>query len=303
MKVKALPEVQGKAVAQKQSPDGGGTAVAGDLLAPAHQRGIEQPKDVKLVGDEASVGKETPGKALVDVAHVERDDAHVLAAWDVREGSFELGDGTAIDHFHEAFAAEVDDHGDEVARSKTPIAAEKVLIEADDVGPWVEAFATFELEMSIECAVEKSSGATEVPPHLLQIAVPLAGSEQRPSVALGVSSPFANARHRFGERLAARFAPKPPLTDGESNLRGAQRLVLDPDSPAVIAAHRDGGPSRAVHRPCWRNSCAPTRDSSGRGVGPYGDSGVDRRLRRTRSACRPRNAESKQYPRALNLAG
>ena len=124
---------------------------------------------MELVGDEPCVGKEALGKALVDVAHVERDDADVLATWDVRERVLELGDGTPIDEFHESLASEVDDHRDEVARPKRLVSAEKVLVEADDIRPRIQSLATLELEMPVECRIEKPCRAAEVATHLLQI--------------------------------------------------------------------------------------------------------------------------------------
>jgi hypothetical protein len=87
MKVQALPKVQSEAVAQQQAADGSRAALAGDLLAAAHERGIEQPKDVEFVGDEASVGEETACETLLDVAHIERDDAQVRPGMYASEAS------------------------------------------------------------------------------------------------------------------------------------------------------------------------------------------------------------------------
>src|SRR5258708_6873967 len=174
MQLESLPEVQGEAVAQQEPANGERATIAGDVLAPACERGVEQSQHVELVCDEPRVRKESLGKSLVDVAHVECDEPHILATWDVRESTFELGNGSAIDDLHQPLASEVDDHRDEVARSKLLVSSEEVLVEADDVGPWIEMLATFELEVPIERRVQKTGRTTEVSSHLLQVAVELA---------------------------------------------------------------------------------------------------------------------------------
>jgi hypothetical protein len=66
------------------------------------QCGVEQPKDVKLVGHEAGAGEETAGEALVRVAHVEGDEPDVVAAIDVPERCFELFDRATVDDLHDS---------------------------------------------------------------------------------------------------------------------------------------------------------------------------------------------------------
>src|SRR2546421_9874203 len=74
VQLEALPEVQVEAVSEQEPTDGGRAAVADDVLAPPGERGVEQAH-VELVGDEPGIGKEALGEALVDVAHIERDEA------------------------------------------------------------------------------------------------------------------------------------------------------------------------------------------------------------------------------------
>jgi hypothetical protein len=59
MKVQALPKVQSEAVTQQHAADSGRTAIAGALFASAHERRVEQPEDVELVGVEAPSGPRT----------------------------------------------------------------------------------------------------------------------------------------------------------------------------------------------------------------------------------------------------
>jgi hypothetical protein len=85
MNIEALPKVQLESVAQQQPTHAGRAAIARDLFTTAHEGGIEKAKDVEFVGDKSRVGEETARKSLVNVAHVERDEAHVLAPRNVRE--------------------------------------------------------------------------------------------------------------------------------------------------------------------------------------------------------------------------
>src|SRR2546421_10345197 len=207
VQLEALPEVQVEAVSEQEPTDGGRAAVADDVLAPPGERGVEQAQHVELVGDKPGIGKEALGEALVDVAHIERDEAHVLATGNIRERLLELGDGAPVDDFHQSLASKVDDHRDEVAGSKPLVSPKEVLVEPDDVRPWVQPLALLELQMPVKRAVEKASRTSEVSSYLLQVAVNLACAKQRSPIALGVPCAFANASNWLGEGSLTGFAP------------------------------------------------------------------------------------------------
>jgi hypothetical protein len=126
--VEPLPKVQAVAVAQKQTANGHRTPVAGDFDATLGQGGVEQPQDMKLVGDQASVGESASREALVGIAHVERDQANVVAPLDVRQRRLELLDGSSVHQLEEASTSDVDDHRDKVAWMQRLSAAKRVLV-------------------------------------------------------------------------------------------------------------------------------------------------------------------------------
>src|SRR5262245_65297153 len=86
----AGPVVDVVSGAQKEASHRKFSFVAGDGLAMAIDRGIEEAKDMELVGDDTSVGEEILYEGSKGLAHVDDDIAYVFASGDVTHLRFEL---------------------------------------------------------------------------------------------------------------------------------------------------------------------------------------------------------------------
>ena len=187
---------------------------------------------MKFIGDDDGVGKELFDEGFVGVAQVCRDVADVFSAWDVIECCCHFGDTAAFDEFHEAFSFEVNDHGDELAKSL--FSPEIVLIDADDFGPGIQTGPSPAFEFVVEVLVQKASGALKILQDGFEGGVGFAGPEQSFSVSLGEAFSFADAGNGLGERLLTAAAPESSFADFENDLAVADRRISDTDPSSVV---------------------------------------------------------------------
>ena len=115
---------------------------------------------MKFIGDDGGVGKELFDEGFVGVAEVGGDVADVFSAGDVGKGCGHFGDTSSFDELHEASPFEVYDHGDELA--KPVFSAEIVLVDADNLGPGVQASSPSTFEFLVEVLVKKAGGAAKI---------------------------------------------------------------------------------------------------------------------------------------------
>ncbi len=188
---------------------------------------------MKLVGDEASVGKESGREAAIGIAHVDHDVADVLATGDVAERGLHLTDGATFDELEEPPVLEVDDHGHELPKA-APSSTEEVLVEPDDCRPRIEPLAALQLELRVERLVQVAAGTAVGAPDLGQVAEVLAGPQEAPSVPLGAAVALQDAGHRLGERAAAGSTRKAPLAHDEPHRQVPQWSVADSDRAVVV---------------------------------------------------------------------
>ena len=79
----------------------------------------------------------------------------------VLQAVLELGGSFPLDDLHHSPAFVVDQETDKFAEAEGKFRTEEVFIDADDFGPGVESHSALELQLLIECSVNKTSGATE----------------------------------------------------------------------------------------------------------------------------------------------
>ena len=212
------------------------------------------------------------GERLVRVRHVERHDADILAARDVRERGLELARGRAVDDLHEPMSS-VDDDRHEVPQTRLS-AAKEVLVDADLRGPVIEPLAPLELELPIQRRVQPARRAPQVAANVNEVRVPLARAKHRACVPLRVPEALADPWHRFREHLAARPAQETPLLDDEPDPLAADVLVLQTNATPIVARRRLRRAAWAVlllrhlprdhlHDVRVRDAAEVTRESSG----------------------------------------
>lgn len=134
-----LLDVEPMPICQQQASNVERPSVAGDFFASPIDRGIEQAKHVKLVGDERRVREKSTRERTKWVAHVEHHASHVLATGDGCERFGELRRRPTFNELENTFADVVDDDRREAANTEFSVAFEEVLVDADRVWPRIEA--------------------------------------------------------------------------------------------------------------------------------------------------------------------